>query len=183
MRVQSLSHVWLFVTLWTAAQQAPLSMGFSRQEYWSGLPFPPPENLPDPGIEPVPLMSPALEVYSLPLHRLRSQSNHSIALKIIHKIVSMSSSPPSLLTGLNTKALLTVHCRLLSFVFYDNRFLLHLRRTNQPATLAKHCARSTWYGYKRHSSKFWKAHCLGKKTNMQILQYNDYSVTWTWTIL
>ena len=46
-----------FVTLWTVALQAPLSMAFPRQEYWSGLPFPPPGDLPDPGIEP---MSPAL---------------------------------------------------------------------------------------------------------------------------
>ena len=51
------------VTLWTAARQAPLSMGFSRQEYWSGLPCPPPGDLPSPGIEP---MSPALLVDSLP---------------------------------------------------------------------------------------------------------------------
>ena len=49
---QFLSHVWLFVTPWTIARQAPLSMGFSKQEYWSGLPFPPPEELPNPGIEP-----------------------------------------------------------------------------------------------------------------------------------
>ena len=47
-------------TLWTVARQAPLSMGFSRQEYWSGLPFPPPGDLPDPGIKPESLMSPAL---------------------------------------------------------------------------------------------------------------------------
>ena len=46
------SHVQLFVTLWTIALQAPLSMGFSRQEYWSGLPCPLPRDLPDPGIEP-----------------------------------------------------------------------------------------------------------------------------------
>ena len=50
--VESLSCVWLFVTLWIVACQAPLSMRFSRQEYWSGLPFPPPEDLPDPVIEP-----------------------------------------------------------------------------------------------------------------------------------
>ena len=56
----SLSRVWLFVTLWTVALQAPLSMGFSRQEYWSGLPCPPPGDLPDPGTEPVSLKSPAL---------------------------------------------------------------------------------------------------------------------------
>ena len=56
-KVKSLSHVRLFETLWTVAHHAPLSMGFSRQEYWSGLPFPSPEDLPDPGIEP---RSPAL---------------------------------------------------------------------------------------------------------------------------
>ena len=43
------SHVQFFVTLWTVAHQAPLSMGFSRQEYWSGLPRSPPGDLPDPG--------------------------------------------------------------------------------------------------------------------------------------
>ena len=47
------SPVQLFPTPWTAARQAPLSMGFSRQEYWSRLPCPPPGDLPDPGIEPV----------------------------------------------------------------------------------------------------------------------------------
>ena len=51
-QVKSLSHVRLFATPWTVAHQAPLSMGFSRQEYWSGLPFPSPGDLPDPGIEP-----------------------------------------------------------------------------------------------------------------------------------
>ena len=52
-----LSHVRLFATPWTAAHQVPLSMGFPRQEYWSGLPFPPPRDLPDSGFKP---MSPAL---------------------------------------------------------------------------------------------------------------------------
>ena len=55
-----LSRAQLFVTLWTAARQAPLSMGFSRQEYWSGLPCPPPGDLPDPGIKPQSLVSPTL---------------------------------------------------------------------------------------------------------------------------
>ena len=53
------SHVRLFATLWSAACQAPLSMGFSRQKYWSGLPRPLPGN-PDPGIKPASLTSPAL---------------------------------------------------------------------------------------------------------------------------
>ena len=60
MCVKLLSHVHLFATPWTVARQAPLSTGFSREEYWSGLPCPPPGDLPDPGIEPKSLMSPAL---------------------------------------------------------------------------------------------------------------------------
>ena len=51
-KVKSLSRVRLFATLWTVAYQAPLSMEFSRQEYWNGLPFPSPGDLPDPGIKP-----------------------------------------------------------------------------------------------------------------------------------
>ena len=56
--VQSLSCVRLSVTPWTVAHRAPLSMEFSRQEYWSELPFPPPGDLPDPGME---LMSPVCQ--------------------------------------------------------------------------------------------------------------------------
>ena len=54
------SCVPLFAILWTVAGQAPLFMGILRQEYWSGLPCPPPGDLPDPGIETVSLLSPAL---------------------------------------------------------------------------------------------------------------------------
>ena len=61
--VQSLSHVQLFATPWTIACQAPLSVGFPRQEYWSGLPFPSPGDLPDTRIEPG---SPALQADALP---------------------------------------------------------------------------------------------------------------------
>ena len=57
----------LFATPWTVVLQAPLSMGLSRQEYWSGLSFPTPGDLSDPGIEPTSLVSPALQVDSLPL--------------------------------------------------------------------------------------------------------------------
>ena len=62
-KVKSLSGVQLFATPWTVAYQALLSMGFSRQEYWSGLPFPSPGDLPDPGIKP---RSPALQADALP---------------------------------------------------------------------------------------------------------------------
>ena len=60
------SHVQLFATLWTGAHHAPLSLGFFRQEYWSRLPFPPPGDLPNPGIEPLSPASPALQADSLP---------------------------------------------------------------------------------------------------------------------
>ena len=61
-KVKSLSHVRLFAAPWTVAHQASTSMGFSRQEYWSGLPFPSPGDLPDPGIEP---RSPTLQADAL----------------------------------------------------------------------------------------------------------------------
>ena len=60
--MKSLSRIRLFATPWTVAHQAPLSMGFSRQEYWSGLPFPSSGDLPDPRIK---LSSPALQADSL----------------------------------------------------------------------------------------------------------------------
>ena len=60
------SRVWLFETPWTVLHQGPLSMGFSKQEYWSGLPCPPLGDLPKPGIEPGSLAAPALLVDSFP---------------------------------------------------------------------------------------------------------------------
>ena len=107
---KSLSCVWLFVTPWTVAHESPLSMGFSRQEYWSGLPCPPPGDLPDPGIEP---RSPALQADSLSselpgklilggLDKLsvwRFQESHWHIVNVFHFILSLSlsSSLPSLL--------------------------------------------------------------------------------------
>ena len=58
MHAESLQSSQLFATLWAVACQAPLSIGFSRKEYWSGLPCPPPGDLPDPGIKPVSPASP-----------------------------------------------------------------------------------------------------------------------------
>ena len=65
-KVKSLSCVRLFATPWTVAYQEPQSMGFSRQKYWSELPFPSPRDLPKPGIEP---RSPALQAGALPRHK------------------------------------------------------------------------------------------------------------------
>ena len=76
-----LSCVCFCVTPWTVAHQASLSMGFSRQEYWSGLPCPPPGGFPDPGIKTASLVSPALAEVSLSLNYLGSPKNYNTALK------------------------------------------------------------------------------------------------------
>ena len=86
--VKSLSHVRLFATPWSVAHQAPLSMGFSRQEYWSGLPFPSTGDLPDPGIEPG---SPALQTDALPSEPRQGDLNFKLNLKFINSIYSNES--------------------------------------------------------------------------------------------
>ena len=70
-------HVQLFATLWTIAHQAPLFMGFSRQEYWCGVPCPPPGDLPDPGIECTSPVSPALQADSLLLIHLKASNKQN----------------------------------------------------------------------------------------------------------
>ena len=109
MCAQSLSHVRLFETLWTVAHQAPLFMGFSRQEYWSGLPFPPPGDLPDSGIEPT---SPALQVDSLPLSHLGSPGRRDRIILIIlvfRKHIPNTTSMSALSKGLRCKEDTKVH--------------------------------------------------------------------------
>ena len=77
-----LSSVQLFETLWTVARQAPLSMRLSTQEYWSGLPFPPPGDLPNPGIKPTSLCLLQWQADSLPLHHLESPTIQMSTWKI-----------------------------------------------------------------------------------------------------
>ena len=100
-QVKLFSHVWLFAALWTVACQAPLFMGFSRQEYWSGLPFPSPGDLPDPGIE---AGSPTLQADSSPSEppgKTRSLRKllHWIGdtIQPSHSLLSLSSCPQSFL--------------------------------------------------------------------------------------
>ena len=81
---QLLSCMTLFSTPWTVAHQAPPSMGFSWQEYWSELPFPPPGDLPDSGIEPVSLVFPALQADSLPLSHQGSPGKSLKIFLFIH---------------------------------------------------------------------------------------------------
>ena len=79
----------LFVTPWTAAHLASLSIGFSRQEYGCGLPFPPPGDLPDPGIEPMSPVSPALQADSLPAEPLPAPI---LASWTVHSLTSETNS-------------------------------------------------------------------------------------------
>ena len=73
------SHVRLFAKLWTAARRAPLTMGFSRQEHWSGLPFPPSAGIPDSGIESA---SPALQADSLPTEPPQKSYRYTVNFNI-----------------------------------------------------------------------------------------------------
>ena len=91
-KVKVFSRVLLFVAPWTVAPLAPLSMGFSRQEHWHGLPFPSPGDLPDPGIEPASLSSPALAAYCW--HLLASPPSFIFQIQII---MTFHSLLPSLL--------------------------------------------------------------------------------------
>ena len=79
-----LSHVWLFVAPWTVARQAPLSMEFPRQEYWSGLPFSSSGNLPNPEIK---LLSPAMQADSLPLLPPRKPKSKVLCSITVHKVI------------------------------------------------------------------------------------------------
>ena len=89
------SHVQLFATLWTLACQAPLSMGFSRQEYWSGWPFPSPGILPNPGIE---SGSPALQADALTSEPPGKPTAAAVAAKSLQSCSTLcdpiDSSPP-----------------------------------------------------------------------------------------
>ena len=81
-----LSHVQPFVTPWIVAQQATMFMGFSRQEYWCGLPFPTPGDLPDTGIKPTPLVSPTWvgRFFTTMPHSLMNFLKVSMYVKVIH---------------------------------------------------------------------------------------------------
>ena len=88
---QLLNCIQLFVTLWTVACQAPLSMEFSRQEYWSRLPFPPPRDLPDPKIEPTSPLSPVLRADALLLNHQGSPEEYHVLFVWISALYAAAS--------------------------------------------------------------------------------------------
>ena len=119
-KVKSLSCVRLFATPWTVAHQAPPSMGFSRQEYWSGFPFPSPGHLPNPGIEP---RSPALQVDALTSeHQLKVFSVCSI-IETLYNLDSHKMKQPTKIVIVR-KQLLTVFSHLVSLVNIREKWLL-----------------------------------------------------------
>ena len=81
-----------FVTPWTVACQAPLPIGFPRQEYWSEFPFPSPGDLPNPGIEPVFSMSPAMQADSLLLSHQEPPKDILVATKLTRSFPSQKKS-------------------------------------------------------------------------------------------
>ena len=97
-----LSHVQLFETPWTIACQASLPMEFSRWEYWSGLPFPSPGDLPDPGIQPASLAAPALaRGFFIPLHHLGCIDEQNRKFQLLPDLgnrphINNKDSPPRL---------------------------------------------------------------------------------------
>ena len=107
-----LSHVRLFVTLWTLVCLDPLSMGFPRQEYWSGYPFPSPGDLPNPGFEP---RSPALQEYSLLSEPPGKPKNTGMgSLLFLQRIIPTQKSNWGLL-----------HCRqIINQLSYQGRLVL-----------------------------------------------------------
>ena len=111
---KSLSRVRLFATLWTVAHQVPPSMGFSRQEYWSGLPFPSPGDLPDPRIE---LRSPALQADAL-----TSEPLSDCMYVNIHICICMyTHAGTQMLNNFNLSGRSRFELR---FVWHSSRFLL-----------------------------------------------------------
>ena len=112
------SHVQLFATPWTIAHQAPLSMGFSKQEYWSALPCPPPGDLPNPGIKPVSRMSPALA------GRFFTTSTIYVPKKTGGNCIQMLTSLVIISGGIKNTFMFSSYCvssifSIMIFYFYD----------------------------------------------------------------
>ena len=108
--VSHLSCVWLFATQWTIVHQAPLSMKFSRQEYWSVLPCPPAGDLPHPGIEPVSFMSPALAGEFLTTSATLRKGNKKT---ILYMIASKRTKYLGINLAKETKDFCTEYCKIL----------------------------------------------------------------------
>ena len=108
------SQVQLFATLWTIVPQALLPMGFSRQEYWSGLPCPPPGDLPNPGTEPESPVSPALQAVSLLLSHQGNPTGNISSVQLLSCVrlfvTPWTTACQASLSITNSQSLLTLLC-------------------------------------------------------------------------
>ena len=117
-----------YMPTWATAHQAPLSMGFSRQEYWNGLPFSTSGDLPDPGIKPTSLMSPAVQADSLPLCREGEPQNSEMTFLVIRKL-QISARTSKVVSGCHwsqSSHNLQILPRLMTPNWMCPRALLHL---------------------------------------------------------
>ena len=140
MKVKLLSHVRLFATPWTVAHQAPSSMEFSRQEYWSGLPFLSPGDFPNPGIKP---RSPALRAYAL-----LSEAPGKVLYR--YPVKSSQCSFPGRLIVLSETPLNLLHQRVENHVFFWATWKYHREKLNFIYHVAsffpKHLLEGNWQG-------------------------------------
>ena len=106
-KVKSLSHVWLFATPWYVVCQAPPSMGFSRQRYWSRLPFPSPGELPDPGIEPwSPILQADSTILATRMNQSESESRSVMSDSLWHRGLYSPWNSPGQSTGIGSLSFL-----------------------------------------------------------------------------
>ena len=120
------------------AHQAPLSMGFSRQEYWSGLPFPPPEDIPDPGMEP---MSPALQVDSLPpSHEGNSQQDRTELINSLKGTGQLFTNSLLESTDINIKKFFTTTVSFIHFYITSSTTYFHIENAEDKIKILHKCS-------------------------------------------
>ena len=132
----ALSHVWLLATPWTTAHQAPLSMRFSRQEYWSGLPFPPPGELSHPGIKLKSPVAPALAGRFLPLGSSREATREAPAESSSARVY-IQGFPQRHTPQSNNLFVLTIEIIFKRFASYIH-FILPLAKNNCLLCISMH---------------------------------------------
>ena len=151
--MKSLSHVWLFAIPWTVVYQASRSMGFfSRQEYWSGLPFPSPGDLPEPGIE---LRSPALQAALYPLSHQGSPNLLLPSCKdCLNKLLwtELFTNIIYKLGGVVRECLMGGFLCAVSHKYsVSYQLLLEVSRTASSSQDWGHCVKRAWVSFSKHS--------------------------------
>ena len=171
---QSLSHVWLFVTSWTVALQAPLSMWFPRQEYWCGLPLPPPGDLPNPGIKPMSVESPALAGgFSTPSTTWEAHTFVQFTLIVNPRRQNVRDSI------LGVRKFRLISATLLKYIFYKDENICTVAEVGKTLSEDVQCLEAIWEGLTEEVTlylpfkfkvgrTFYKGISVRKKKSLQI---------------